>query len=44
MDFRHLATDQEFIKADVRDTGAVARAMEGVDAGGARGRAPRHPP
>ena len=32
MDFRHLATDQEFIKADVRDTGAVARAMEGVDA------------
>jgi nucleoside-diphosphate-sugar epimerase len=31
-DFRPLDTDLEFLKGDVRDTGALAQAMRGVDA------------
>jgi len=31
-DFRPVPTDHEFVQGDVRDAGAVVRAMEGVDA------------
>ena len=32
LDFRRFPTEREFIETDVRDAGAMARAMDGVDA------------